>query len=187
VLARPEPETGFQGLVFYWHYARGCAFSGLGQTENAQRERDEMEETYKGLPSGRAFGTLPNEWAVIHEMAARALDARILADRSDLGGAIRQWRKAVAAEDQMNYHEPPDWYYPMRESLGAALLRNKQLREAEQVFRNELVQNPSNPRALFGLYKTLEAEGKTKEAERFRQLFTQVWKGDHSELRIQDF
>src|ERR1022692_305519 len=187
LLLLPEPEKNLQGLTFYWRYARGCAFAAKGQAESAIKERDQMEEIYKRLPLGRAFGMLPNDWAALHEMATYSLEARIMAARGDLADAIRQWRAAVAAEDRMHYHEPPDWYFPMRESLGAALLRNGQLPQAEQVFRKDLSQNPSNPRTLFGLDKTLEAEGRKIDADHFRQLFDLVWKGDKNQLRIEDF
>jgi Flp pilus assembly protein TadD len=146
-----------------------------------------MEEIYKRLPAGRAFGTWPNDWAAIHEMAVRSLEARILAARGDLAAGIRQWRAAVAAEDRMHYHEPPDWYFPMRESLGAALIEKGQLPDAERVFRKDLVRNPSNPRTLFGLVKTLEVEGRRIDADHFRQLFDLAWKGDKNQVRIEDF
>ena len=73
------------------------------------------------------------------------LDARIVAAASDAAIALAQ---AVAAEDALTYNEPPDWYYPVRESLGAALLRAGRPAEAEAVFRDDLVRNPRNPRSL---------------------------------------
>jgi Flp pilus assembly protein TadD len=130
---------------------------------------------------------LPNDWTAIREIATNTLDARIVAARGDMTGAIRRWRAAVAAEDKMHYHEPSDWYYPSRESLGAALLRNKQLLEAEQVFKKDLVKNPLNPRSLFGLCVTLERERNFLRARKYRQSFELIWKGDTNELHIEDF
>ncbi|HEV3220941.1 MAG TPA: hypothetical protein VGZ48_14320, partial [Candidatus Acidoferrales bacterium] len=75
----------------------------------------------------------------------------------------------------------------MRESLGAALLRSGNAPEAEKVFREDLSRNPLNPRSLFGLWKALEAEKKTAEADKTRLLFEANWKGNPKQLRIEDF
>lgn len=50
-----------------------------------------------------------------------------------------------------------DWYHPVRESLGGALLRAGGAAEAEAVFRANLERNPRNPRSLFGLAESLRA------------------------------
>ena len=85
------------------------------------------------------------------------LDARIAEARGDRKAAIASWR-AVAAEDALAYDEPPAWYYPMRESLGAALLADGQAAEAEKVFREDLASHPRNGRSLYGLPQTLKAQ-----------------------------
>jgi tetratricopeptide (TPR) repeat protein len=187
ILALPAPNEKLKGMTFFWHYARGCAFAGKGQAEKASGELDAMEMVYKELPPGPAFGMMPNDWNSMHEMGGHSLNARISAARSDFAGAIEHWRAAVSAEDNMRYHEPPDWYYPMRESLGAALLRSGQLAEAEKVFREDLDRNPRNPRSLFGLWKTLDAGKKTADAEWVRRAFLEAWKGGADQLRIEDF
>ncbi len=63
----------------------------------------------------------------------------------------------------MNYDEPPDWYLPPRESLGAVLFLDGRAKEAEAVFREELKQHAKNPRALFGLAECLRAQGKSAQ------------------------
>ena len=186
ILALPAPEEKLRGMTFFWHYARGCAFASKGHAEKAGAELDAMEQVYKELPPGPAFG-MTNDWSTMHNMAAHSLNARISAARGDFASAADQWRTAIAAEDDMHYHEPPDWYYPMRESLGAALLRGGQLAEAEKAFREDLDRNPRNPRSLFGLWKTLEAEQKTADADWVRQAFEAAWKGGANQLRIEDF
>ena len=86
-----------------------------------------------------------NDWSTIHEVAAHSLSARISAAQGNVAEGVEHWRAAVAAQDQMRYDEPTDWYYPVRESLGAALLRAGQAEEAEKVFREDLTRNPRNP------------------------------------------
>jgi tetratricopeptide (TPR) repeat protein len=187
VLANAAPDEKLKGLAFFWHYARGCAFAAKKQVRQAEAERDAMERVYKELPPGHAFGMLPNDWSTMHNMAAGALNARIAAARGDFTAAIGQWRAAIASEDHMVYHEPPDWYYPMRESLGAAMLRAGQAADAEKVFRDDLSLNPRNPRSLFGLWKALEAQQKTTGADWARRSFETAWKGGANQLRIEDF
>ena len=74
--------------------------------------------------------------------------------------AIAAWQKAVDAEDQISYNEPPDWFYPTRESLGAALFRAKRFEEADLAFREDLERNPDNGRSLWGRWQALRAAGR---------------------------
>lgn len=187
VLAIPAPDANLKGLTFFWHYVRGCAFAAKKQTQQAEAERDAMEQIFKELTPGRAFGMMPNDWSTMHEMAAGALNARIAFAHGDFSAAIEKWRAAILAEDHMVYHEPPDWYYPMRESLGAAFLLAGQPAEAEKVFRDDLNRNPRSPRSLFGLWKALEAEQKPVDADWARRAFETAWHGTANQLRIEDF
>jgi len=55
--------------------------------------------------------------------------------KKDNAGAIVMLRGAVAIQDTLKYGEPPDWFFPVRESLGAVLLINGDTAEAEKAFR----------------------------------------------------
>jgi tetratricopeptide (TPR) repeat protein len=187
VLAIAAPDAKLKGLTFFWHYVRGCAFAAKKQTQQAEAERDAMEQIYKDLPPGRAFGMMPNDWSTMHDMAAGALNARIALAHGDFSAAVEKWRAAIVVEDHMVYHEPPDWYYPMRESLGAAFLLAGQPAEAEKVFRDDLSRNPRSPRSLFGLWKAMEAEQKPADADWARRSFEAAWRGTANQLRIEEF
>ena len=63
-------------------------------------------------------------------------------------------------QDALGYDEPPSWYYPVRETLGAELLANKKAAMAEAFYRDDLKRNPDNPRSLYGLAESLRIEGK---------------------------
>ena len=76
----------------------------------------------------------------------------------------------------MNYNEPPDWYYPIRETLGSALLRAGRPADAERAFREDLRRNPRNPRSLYGLAAALRAQKKDDGAVLAQ--FNRGWKGD---------
>src|SRR4029077_1292684 len=100
------------------------------------------------------------------------------------GTAIEHLRSAVSLEDSMDYNEPPDWLYPLREPLGAALLQAGQAGAAEQIFREDLKQNPNNARSFFGLAESLKAQGKTAEAAKVQQQFQESWKKADTKLAL---
>ena len=187
VLALPEPDAKLKGLTLVWHYARGCAFAEKGDVTKADAERAVMKAAYKQIQPGMAFEMMNNDWDTIHDLAVDTLDARIATARRDLPGAIEKWRAAVAVQDRMRYNEPSDWFYPVRESLGAALLSSGQAEEAERIFRQDLEKNPRNPRSLFGLWKSLEAQKKTSDAQWVRGSFEAAWKGGPEPPRLADF
>ena len=91
----------------------------------------------------------------------------------------------MTAEDALKYDEPPDWYYPTRESLGAALVSASRFAEAEQVFRDDLARNPKNGRSLFGLARALRAQ--KKDASAVEQQLREAWKHADVSLRLADF
>jgi hypothetical protein len=92
----------------------------------------------------------------------------------------------VAIQDTLKYDEPPDWYYPVRESLGAVLLLNGNAADAEKVFREDLERNPRNPRSLFGLSEALRAQKRAYDAEFVDRQFQSNWKGGEAKLKIAD-
>jgi hypothetical protein len=121
------------------------------------------------------------------DVASLVLDARI-AQASKLDDrAIKLWQQAVVAADPLPYDEPPIWFYPIRESLGAALLAADRAADAERVFRDDLERNPRNPRSLFGLHAALVKQGKEADAAWVKREFDQAWKNADSKLALEDF
>jgi hypothetical protein len=118
------------------------------------------------------------------KVAAAILDARLAANDA---AAVLHWRRAVAAQDTLHYDEPPAWFYPVRESLGAALLRSGKPADAEAVFREDLRLNPRNGRSLFGLMKSLEAQKKTADTASVQREFDRAWKFADTQLKIEDY
>jgi tetratricopeptide (TPR) repeat protein len=186
VIAMPEPNSDMDGVRYFWRYARAFAYASKGSVDEAAQERREMKHEFANLREGRAFGMFLNDWSAIHEIASDALDARIAFARGDAAGSIRLWESAALLEDKLNFDDVPDWYYPVRESWGAALLRSGQAANAEEVFREDLHRNPRNPRSLLGLCKALEAQKKDSEANSARREFEAAWKGGRPP-RIEDY
>ncbi len=186
LIALPEPESEADGVQYFWRYARGFAYASKGRVEEAAQERRKTKQEFANLRAGRAFGMFFNDWSAIHQIAGDVLDARIAFARGDAATSIHLWESAAAHEDKLDFDDVPDWYYPVRESWGAALLRNGQAAKAEEVFREDLRRNPRNPRSLFGLCKALEAQRKDSEAGSVRRQFEAAWKGERPP-RIEDY
>jgi hypothetical protein len=89
-------------------------------------------------------------------------------------------------QDGLTYDELPAWYYPIRESLGAALLRAGQPAEAEKVFRDGVRRTPRDGRMLFGLMESLKAQNKAEDAAWVQREFDANWARADVKLRIED-
>ena len=85
-------------------------------------------------------------------------------------------------QDRLPYTEPPAWFYPVRHSLGAALLEAGKPAEAEAVYREDLDRNPGNGWALFGLAEAMRAQGKTEAAKAIDADFREAWK--HADVKL---
>ena len=120
-------------------------------------------------------------------MAALSLDARIAQARGEFDLAVKFWQQAVAAADRLPYDEPPVWFYPVRESLGATLLAADKAPEAERVFREDLEKHPRNARSLFGLQAALAKQGRESEAVLVQSEFDAAWKNADTKLVLEDF
>jgi hypothetical protein len=130
--------------------------------------------------------TQVNGYRAIFAVGLADLDARIARARKDRGAEIAHWRRGVELQDGLNYMEPPDWHYSLREPLGGALLRGGEAAEAEEVFRKDLALNPRNGRSLFGLLEALKAQQKRVSIEWVEREFGAAWKHAGASLRIPD-
>jgi tetratricopeptide (TPR) repeat protein len=186
VLKVPPPNPSLAMTTAFWHFARGAAFAAKSQLEMAESERKTLEAAYRDTPSDLEFSMFSNKARTFLELAANILDARIATAKGDRGQAISYWEKAVEIEDGLYYGEPPEWFYPVRESLGGSLLLNGQAARAESVFRSDLEQYPRNPRSLFGLLKALEVQQKSSDVEEMRREFEAAWKNADVPLEVGD-
>lgn len=186
ILARREPAKEQLVTHLMWRYARTCALAAHHESQKAEAEFALFQKEAEQIPSDTRFGD-QNVAKEIIAVATHVLSARIAAAKNNLEDAIAHWREAVAAQDAMNYAEPPDWYYPVRESLGAALLASKNPKEAESVFREDLRHNPRNPRSLFGLHEALVQQRMDSDAAWVKRQFTAAWKDADTELKLENF
>ena len=181
ILAEPHPHEGFMFAKSIWHYARGVAFAAQGQTSDAKAELGALIPL-KDDVSVRFLDSRDYPGSMLVGIAIELLQGEIAYRQGDYDIAIEHFEQAVATQDLLPYTEPPFWYYPTRQSLGAALLANGQLTEAEAVFRRDLELYPHNGWSMFGLAQSLEAQGKSDEADEVRHHFDAAWQFADIEL-----
>ncbi|TCS37972.1 tetratricopeptide repeat protein [Paucimonas lemoignei] len=183
ILKLPPPGTGLPYVEGIWHYARGVAYAMQGNTEKAAQE-------------SAAIGRLRTQadFAKLHEaqvpaedvlqIAQLVVDARIDQAKGNLPAAIGRFEQAVTLEDKLAYMEPPYWYYPLRQSLGALRLINGDTDGAEQAFRASLAKAPNNGWALYGLAEVFRKRGDEKELAAAKALQAKSWAGKPGQLSL---
>jgi tetratricopeptide (TPR) repeat protein len=111
--------------------------------------------------------------------------ARVAQKAKDLDGAVRELQAAIALQDQLPYMEPPYWYYPVRQTLGAVLLLKGDAQGARDAFRESLAKTPNNAWSLYGLKTTFEKQGMKAEANEAEKYLSRAWSGDRKRLDLQ--
>jgi tetratricopeptide (TPR) repeat protein len=184
ILALPAPSAGFPYVTAMWHYARGVAFARQGNAKAAQQ----AAEAIAALESDPAIAELAAGGvpaAQVLQIARLVVAARIAQAAGDLAAAVDSLEQAVAIEDGLPYMEPPFWYYPVRQSLGAALLLQGQAERAATVFLDSLEPAPNNGWALFGLREAQAAQGDKAAADETDRLLRAAWSGDTTLLALE--
>ncbi|HEX7942098.1 MAG TPA: hypothetical protein VF488_09850, partial [Gemmatimonadaceae bacterium] len=186
ILALPQPPEDAHIRTAFYHWGRGVAHAALGSAADAEKERDAYLAASRTVPNDTLFNLNPA--ANVIAVASAVLDARIASAKGDLDAAIASWKKAVEAEDTITYNEPPDWFYPTRESLGAALIRAKRYEEADLIFRQDLERNPNNGRSLWGRWQALRSQdGDVPATLVVRRRWQDAWNDADVVLRVEDF
>jgi tetratricopeptide (TPR) repeat protein len=173
ILQQPAPPEELQYTTALWHYTRGLAFAATGKLDEAVVEQAKVDEMAAAMPADRMVGQ--NSAAALLKIAARTLAGEIAAQRGEHDAAIRAFEEAVQLQDALKYEEPPPWYFPVRQSLGAALLTAGRAKDAEQVYRKDLQLNPHNGWSLYGLAQSLRAQKKAKDAAAVEKRFRKAW------------
>src|SRR5262245_44791700 len=154
VLAGPRPAAHLPVTTAVWRFARGMAYAARDKLDDAEKEQKAFLAARDAIPAEAMY----SEWNTARNVFAVAegvLGARIAVVRKDGRTAVELLEKAVRAQDELHYGEPPDWYLNVRETLGGVLLQNGDAAAAEKVFRDDLERNPRNGRSLFGLAASL--------------------------------
>src|SRR6204780_1101201 len=185
ILKMPAPDPAMETATVFWLFGRGLALAGTGKIADAEAEYKIVSEAEGATPPDVIFQMpINNKAKDILKIATDVLGAKIAIAKKDYGGAIGLLRDAVAIQDTLKYGEPPDWFFPVRESLGAALLMNGDSTGAEQVFRGDLERNPRNPRSLWGLRQALLRQKRGYDAGFVQKQFEASWKGGAQALKL---
>jgi len=187
ILKMPAPDPSLKTATVFWRFGRGLALAGTGKLAEADAEYKIVAEAEAATPSDVIFQMpINNKAKDIMKIAENVLGAKIAIAKKDTAGAIAMLREAVAIQDKLNYGEPPDWFYPVRENLGGALLMSGDAAAAEKVFREDLDRNPRNPRSLFGLKQSLLQQKREYDAGFVQKQFENSWKGGPQALKLDD-
>lgn len=143
-------------------FARGISFAATGNVGEAEKA---LEALIK---------------AQSDPLSRDLLGAKIALARQDVPRAETLLLRGQAGDQPMNSGEDP-YFYPSDEALGALYFRIHQLPKAEAAFRRALRTHPHGGRALFGLWKTLDAENKGK-ADTVKRQFEDAWQSSDTTL-----
>lgn len=176
ILAAPIPAKELIYPAAILHYARGLAFIGKGKPNEAEKELKLLEQlsTDSSLKTLTIWGI--NTTADIVQIAAKVLAGELAYAKNDPKKAMKLLSEAITIEDQLNYDEPPDWFFSVRHHLGAIQLKQGLFAEAEKIYKEDLQVWKKNGWALVGLCEALKQQRKTKEYESANKEFSMAWK-----------
>lgn len=164
ILAAPEPDEDLLYPRAVWRYARSLALMRSDHIDEAAAEI----ESLKALAADPALETITvwdiNTTAALMAIAVEVAQGELAASQRRWGPAVAHLERGVALEDALNYDEPPPWYAPVRQILGAVLLEAGRVVEAEAVYRADLEHFPDNGWSLFGLRQSLTEQHRDAEA-----------------------
>ena len=152
-------------------YAKGVAHSVLGEIAEAEKMRAAFRAARARVPDTRRVhnNTIVDLLAIAEEMLTGELEYR----RGNVDLGFSHLRRAIELDDNLPYDEPWGWMQPPRHALGALLLEQGQLAEAEAIYRSDLgydgklsraCQHPENVWSLHGLHECLSRRGEKVEA-----------------------
>ena len=183
ILALPDPGDAIPYVKGLWLYARGVALAANRDYAGATAAADAIGK----LELNSDFKLLTESHVPAQEVlriARTVIMARVAQGKGDKSAAVAQFEKAAALQDALSYTEPPYWYYPIRQSLGAALLQAGRYTEAKQQFELALRRAPANGWSYYGLAELYKARGDGAAARKAQADLAKTWIGDRKLLQI---
>jgi len=174
MIAKPAPNPKLPALTGGYLYGRGVALASTGRVAEAQATLAQLQRLAASLPADALAGF--NSARDVLAVATAVVQARIASAGHHPDESVSLLRQAVSMEDGLAYDEPKDWFFPVRQLLGAELMAAGRAAEAEEVYRKDLELNPANGWSLFGLQTALRAQNKTDAADKAEREFHAAWK-----------
>ena len=174
ILAEPFPDDAqlYCVTTAMLHYAKGVAHAATGNLAAADEQRRLFREAHARVPDTRYL--FNNTCLDALAVAGAMLDGEIEYRRGRFDAAFAHLRRSVELDDNMLYDEPWAWMQPTRHALGALLLEQGHVEQAEAVYRADLgldstlsrpCQHPDNVWSLHGFHECLTRLGKQAEAD----------------------
>jgi tetratricopeptide (TPR) repeat protein len=173
LLAEPRPPEDLKVTTAFWHYGRTVALSAVGRVDEAARSLAELEVAYAAVPESAYIGN--NTARVVLELALPMAEGELEYRRGNVDRAFELLREAVRRDDALKYDEPWGWMQPVRHALGALLLEQGRVTEAEAVYREDLRVHPDNGWALLGLAECLRKRSAAAEATAVEARLATAW------------
>jgi tetratricopeptide (TPR) repeat protein len=181
VLSQPQPSADHLYETAMWRYGRGLALIAKRQLDDAASELAALNQIAESK-EGQSIESPVFPPARLIQISRHSLAGELAGARDQNEEMSRQLNIAIQLEDKLPYMEPPYWHHPVRQSLGAALLKAGRFAEAESVYREDLKRHPANGWSLYGLLESLRSQGKTEEARTVAKRFREVWK--HADITL---
>jgi len=183
ILTMPAPDARLSYAMAMFHYARAVAYAQRRDHKGFDGEMSAITRIRKSdaLKAMIDQGVPASDLLLLAENVARG---RLATAQGDYDEAADFYRRAITIEGRIPYQEPPYWYYPVNQSLGAALFLAGRYAEASEAFRAALAKTPNNGWALYGLARSEAAQRHAPEAAAARQAFSKAWLGQASWLRM---
>ncbi|MCH4552476.1 tetratricopeptide repeat protein [Aestuariibaculum lutulentum] len=175
ILTYPKPKDDIKHLKLIWHYTRGIAFTRKNNLKEAKEELEAINILINDPDMETNLATGFDSGTTLAKLAYEIVSGEIAANTKDYNTAITHFEKAVEIEDDLIYNEPSAWHIPPRQNLGDVLMKAKRYEDAEKVYKEDLVNLRQNGWSLMGLYNSLIAQGKTKEAKKIKNEFNKAW------------
>jgi tetratricopeptide (TPR) repeat protein len=182
ILKYPEPQDKRPYMLAVWYYARAMAFIAKDDLSSAEKELKPLKKILSNKDLENLVIWDINSAVSLIKIAYEVTSGELEAKKKNYADAIAHLKKAVELEDGLRYDEPPTWFYPCRQNLGAVLIEAGKYQEAEKVYRDNLAELPNNGWGLFGLHQVLLRENKTIEAEEVEKRFKEAWK--YSDIQL---
>lgn len=184
ILAMPAPDARLPYATAMRHYARAVAYTQRSDQSGFDTEVAQIAK----LRTSDAFAAMIEQGVPAPDLlllAETVAKGRLATAQRRYADAVGIYRQAITVEARIPYQEPSYWYFPVRQSLGAALFLAGKYDEASQAFREALAQAPNNGWVLYGLVHSEMALGHKLEAAAARKAFQKAWLGDEKWLRIE--
>jgi tetratricopeptide (TPR) repeat protein len=183
ILALPEPATAPSYVKAMWHYMRGVGLAQAGRLDEAAAEAQAIAALgAKDDVVALAAAKIPG--AETLEIARQVVIGRIAQAKGDASRAAVAFEAAAELQEGLPYMEPPYWYYPVRQSLGAIHLSMGRVEEAQKAFEAALRRAPNNAWAIYGLKETAAAKGDAAAMAAAEARLARTWVGDPQLLEL---